>query len=138
MKRSIISKIKRIPIVAMPLFMMYCMDGGVNSAEKTKLDSIQRDQQIVLTRLENLDKKIVARNKDIDEIKKSFNKLDKSIKGLEESVKKIKTDGNLADNKKNDKPKSDPNKVYDIPVGASFVLGNPDAKVTITEWMDFQ
>ena len=40
--------------------------------------------------------------------------------------------------KKQEQPKADPNKVYDIPIGKSVVLGNPAAKVTIIEWTDFQ
>ena len=41
-------------------------------------------------------------------------------------------------NKKNDKPKADPNKVYDIAEAGSIVLGNPDAKVSIVKWTDYQ
>ena len=41
-------------------------------------------------------------------------------------------------NKKNERPKADPNKVYDIAEAGSVVLGNPNAKVTIVEWTDFQ
>lgn len=43
-----------------------------------------------------------------------------------------------SDSKKDNKPKADPNKVYNVAVGNSFVKGKPDAKVTIIEWMDFQ
>ena len=41
--------------------------------------------------------------------------------------------------KKNKRPVSDPNRVYDIPVGDSAViLGKEDAPITIIEWTDFQ
>ena len=40
--------------------------------------------------------------------------------------------------KKQERPKADPNKIYNIPIGESIVLGNSDAKVTIIEWTDFQ
>jgi protein-disulfide isomerase len=35
-------------------------------------------------------------------------------------------------------PAEDLNKVYDIPVGGSYVLGKADAKITIVEFSDFQ
>ena len=40
--------------------------------------------------------------------------------------------------KKDDKPKSDPNKVYHIAEAGSVVLGNKNASVTVIEWTDFQ
>ena len=40
--------------------------------------------------------------------------------------------------KKNDKPKSDPNKVYTIADAGSITLGNPKAPVTVIKWTDFQ
>ena len=64
------------------------------------------------------------------------------IESLEKGQKALRK--NLASNakanpkKKDNKPKADPNKVYNVAVGNSVVKGNPNAKVTITEWMDFQ
>ena len=46
--------------------------------------------------------------------------------------------GNAPSNNKNKKPQADPNAVYNIPVSNSVVLGNPNAKITITKWTDFQ
>jgi protein-disulfide isomerase len=79
------------------------------------------------------------------------------LKTLSEDVKKIGQDQSLiiqklnllekkiaevskpqAPNNKKDKPKSDPNKVYDIADAGSIILGNPKASVTIVEWTDFQ
>ena len=40
--------------------------------------------------------------------------------------------------KKNNKPKIDHNKVYDIAEAGSIVLGDIDAKVTVIKWTDFQ
>ena len=72
------------------------------------------------------------------------------INSLKEECKKIhhfstKTIGSIRDSKyttfwlgKDDKPKSDPNKVYNIAEAGSVVLGNPNASVTVIEWTDFQ
>ncbi len=35
-------------------------------------------------------------------------------------------------------PAEDLNKVYDIPVAGSYILGNPNARITIVEFSDFQ
>ena len=37
----------------------------------------------------------------------------------------------------NQKPKADPNKIYSVKIGNSFVQGNNNAKVTIIEWADY-
>ena len=76
------------------------------------------------------------------------------VRELSESVTKIKEDQSLILKKLNsiekkigktappqankNKPKADPNKVYDIAEAGSIVLGNPKAKVSIVKWTDFQ
>ena len=72
---------------------------------------------------------------------KKLNQIVKKIDNLQTSVNKIKTAAPSADNKKSEKPKrkpSDPNYVHNIPQGESYFIGNPNAKVTITEFFDFQ
>ena len=81
-----------------------------------------------------------------DELEKAISKVQdnqkiilKKIENLEKGQAGLKK--NLASkdsNKKQDRPKSDPNKVYNVPVGNSFVKGNKNAPVTITYWTDFQ
>tara|TARA_B100001250_G_scaffold394135_1_gene397633 strand:+ start:467 stop:766 length:300 start_codon:yes stop_codon:yes gene_type:complete len=79
------------------------------------------------------------------------------LKTLSEDVKKIGQDQSLiiqklnllekkiaevskpqSPNNKNDKPKADPNKVYNIADAGSITLGNPKASVTVIKWTDFQ
>jgi protein-disulfide isomerase len=75
---------------------------------------------------------LIAKQKDFD----------KKIGVLQNSVKNI----NVASNKKPaDKPKPkqkrknpNPDFVHDLPIGGSVVMGNPNARVTITEFTDFQ
>ena len=69
-----------------------------------------------------------------DELKKINQKLDKIDKRLTAIEKKV---GN-APAKNNNKKQADPNAVYNIPISGSVVLGNPNAKVTIIEFTDFQ
>lgn len=57
------------------------------------------------------------------------------LNALDKKVDKI---SKSSPSKKDDKPKADPNKVYDIAEAGSVVLGNPNAPVTITKWTDFQ
>ena len=59
--------------------------------------------------------------------------LEKTVKNLELASK-----AQPANNKKQQPPKADPNKVYNVPVGDSFTKGPDNAAVTIIEWSDFQ
>ena len=71
---------------------------------------------------------------------KKLNQIVKKLDNLEVAIKKIGSASPKADNKKNERPKrkpADPNYVHNIPQGDSFFIGNPDAKVTITEFFDF-
>ena len=65
-----------------------------------------------------------------DEQKLIVQKLNKIEKKLNEAPKTQPS--------KNDKPKADPNKVYDIADAGSVTLGNPKAPVTVIKWTDFQ
>jgi len=80
------------------------------------------------------------------------------LKTLSDDVKKISQDQSLIiqklnllekkiaevskapanNNKKNDKPKADPNKVYTVADAGSITFGNPNAPVTVIKWTDFQ
>ena len=70
-----------------------------------------------------------------EELKKINQKLDGITKKLQILEKKV---GNAPAAPQNNKKKSDPNAVYNIPIAGSVVLGNPNAKITITEFTDFQ
>ena len=71
-----------------------------------------------------------------EELKKINQKLDGISKRLGALEKKVAA--GPAAPKNNNKKKADPNAVYNVPVGDSVVLGNPNAKVTIIKWTDFQ
>ncbi len=85
--------------------------------------------------LQNAAKSIEKVNEGQDLIINKLNALDKKIALLE---KKVVQSAAKTPDKKNDKPKADPNKVYDIAEAGSIVLGNPNAKVSIVKWTDYQ
>ena len=80
-------------------------------------------------------------NKAINEIKDGQEVILKKIASLEKSINNLALASKnrpAADNKKQQPPQADPNKVYNIPVGDSFTKGPKNAAVTIIEWSDFQ
>ena len=82
-----------------------------NDALEQKLNDIGDTQKVLLKKIDNMDK---------------------SIKNLALANKNKPAD------KKNQPPQTDPNKVYNIPIGDSFSKGPANAAVTIIEWSDFQ
>ena len=64
----------------------------------------------------------------------------KKMESMEKSIANLAlaSKNKPADNKKQQPPQADPNKVYNIPIGDSFSKGPENAAVTIIEWSDFQ
>ena len=62
----------------------------------------------------------------------------KSLSLLDKKVAGINTAAKPPNNKNNKRKTPNPNFVHKIDVGNSVVLGNPDAKVTITKFTDYQ
>ena len=79
-------------------------------------------------------------NQVIDELKDGQGVILKKIASLEKSINNLAlaNKNKPADNKKQQPPAADPNKVYNISIGDSFTKGPADAAVTIIEWSDFQ
>ena len=71
---------------------------------------------------------------------KKLNQIVKKIDNLQVAVSKIQALPQAANNKKqqNKRKPADPNYAHNIPQGDSYFIGNPNAKVTITEFFDFQ
>ena len=76
----------------------------------------------------------------INEIKDNQNVILKKIESLDKSIANLAlaSKNKPADNKKQQPPQADPNKVYNVEIGDSFTIGPKNAKVTLIEWMDFQ
>ena len=109
MKRGI----KYFTLLTSSLLLISCFEADIASLEKA-ISKVQDNQKIILQKIESLEK---------------------GQQGLRKNLASNNAKGNP---KKDNKPKADPNKVYNVAVGNSVVKGNPNAKVTITEWMDFQ
>ena len=79
---------------------------------------------------------------DLKEIADTVKKINQDqsliIQKLNSLEKKVAEGSKLTPPKKDNKPKTDPNKVYDIADAGSVVLGNKNASVTVIEWTDFQ
>ena len=98
-------------IISGAVFLSSCNTANDSVLEK-KLNDIVDTQEVLLKKIE---------------------KMDNSIKNLALANK-----NKPANNKKQQPPQADPNKVYNIPIGDSFVEGPANAAVTIIEWSDFQ
>ena len=105
------SKITRLFIAGTAGLLISCNTTNNSGLEQT-INEVKDGQQVIL-------KKIVA--------------LEKSIANLAVASK-----NKPANNKKQQPPQADPNKVYNVEIGDSFTIGPKNAKVTIIEWMDFQ
>ena len=62
----------------------------------------------------------------------------RKIANMEKSIANLASTNKNKPANKQEPPKADPNKVYNIPIGDSFTKGPDDAAVTIIEWSDFQ
>ena len=106
------SKITRLFIVGTAGLLISCNTTNNSGLEQT-INEVKDGQQVIL-------KKIAS--------------LEKSVANLAVASKNKPA----ANNKKQQPPKADPNKVYNVEIGDSFTIGPKNAKVTIIEWMDFQ
>ena len=99
-------------LVAGSTLLFFSCNAGNDIALEKQLNEIGDTQKVLLKKIENMDK---------------------AIQNLALASK-----NKPADNKKQQPPKADPNKVYNVPVGDSFSKGPANAAVTIIEWSDFQ
>ena len=105
------SKITRLFIVGTAGLLISCNTTNNSGLEQT-INEVKDGQQVILKKIDTLEK---------------------SIANLALASK-----NKPANNKKQQPPQADPNKVYNVEIGDSFTMGPNNAKVTIVEWMDFQ
>ena len=86
------------------------------------METIKGNQDIILAKQKDLDSKLAA--------------LQVAVKNVSTASKAPAAQNNKNQNKKRKTP--NPNFSHKIDIGNSVVLGNPDAKVTLTKFTDFQ
>ena len=69
-------------------------------------------------------------------VQEELEKINKRLDNIEKTLSKIEK-GSVS-NKNDAKKTSNPDKVYNISESNSVVLGNPNAKITIIKFTDFQ
>ena len=102
---------KYLTLIISSLLLVSCFEVNTDGLDKA-IAKVQDNQKIILQKIEALEK---------------------GQQGLKRNLA-----SNSNNNKQNNKPKADPNKVYNVAVGNSYVKGNKNAPVTITYWTDFQ
>ena len=115
-------------ILILSFLVLSCESADLSLVEG-KLNSISDNQGKILDKLEIV-------QKDVEKVIKSQKVVQEGIADLKKREKAPV--GKDKDNKKQQPPKADPNKVYDVAIGNSIVFGKKDASVTIVEWTDFQ
>ena len=105
------TKVIRLFLTSAAGLLISCNTANNSGMEQT-MNEIKDNQKVILKKIESLDK---------------------SIANLALASK-----NKPADNKKQQPPQADPNKVYNVEIGDSFTIGPKNAKVTLIEWMDFQ
>ena len=116
-------------VVVLPLLM--CSNPQTNDSVNAKLDDMMQRQNLLMSRLEKLEK-------NQQDILKETKNITKTVSDINTQTKAIAQKSPAQNNNQKNQNNQNPSQVYDIPVGDSFVLGPADAKVTVTEWMDFQ
>jgi protein-disulfide isomerase len=106
-----------------------CMLTGVNNAVRNQLGPIN----VKLAQIENLERNIQDKLNSTNgsgDIQNQLQQIQNRINAM--------GNGNVQPQEVQGPPPEDMNKVYDLPVGVSSVLGDKNAPVTITEFSDFQ
>ena len=80
--------------------------------------------------MESIKNKLKLIDDKVTKLEQGQQNMQKALAGLDRPAKKNPP--------KKEPPKTDPNKVYNIAIGNSIIEGNPNAPVTIIEWMDYQ
>ena len=107
---------KGLIVLIAALLLVSC--DSMNKATNESLKSLKDSQNLLIEKITKLEKGQLD--------------MKKTLAALNKPAPPAKND------KKKQPPKADPNKVYDIAVGNSIIEGDPNAPITIIEWMDYQ
>tara|TARA_B100000029_G_scaffold475165_1_gene518221 strand:+ start:1092 stop:1427 length:336 start_codon:yes stop_codon:yes gene_type:complete len=107
---------KGLIVLISALLLVSC--DSMNKATNESLKSLKDSQNLLIEKITKLEKGQLD--------------MKKTLAALNKPAPPAKND------KKKQPPKADPNKVYDIAIGNSIIEGDPNAPITIIEWMDYQ
>jgi|TARA_B110000263_G_scaffold8651_1_gene7426 protein-disulfide isomerase len=116
---KMIKQLLKISGVACLLLFFSCSDLEKISQQ---IETVKGNQDIILAKQKDLDSKLVA--------------LQVAVKNVSTASKAPAAENKNQQNKKRKTP--NPNISHKIDIGNSVVLGNPDAKVTLIKFTDFQ
>ena len=114
-------------------FKLLCMSSlllmfSCNDLKKiaNQMETIKGNQDIIIAKQKEVDNKLAV--------------LNNIIAGLPDKVANVASNKTTNNKKKTQQKRKNPNPSisHNIDVGGSVVLGNPNAKVTITKFTDFQ
>ena len=135
------SKITRLFIAGTAGLLISCNATNNSGLEKT-VDELQENQKNIQEQIVQI-RALQSNQQDIQEqivqikaLQSNQQDILKKIQKMEKSIVNL-TLANKSRPAKTQQPKSDPNKVYSVKIGNSFVQGNKKAKVTIIEWADY-
>ena len=139
------SKITRLFIAGTAGLLISCKSGDTSALD----DSIQelranqksiQEQIVQINELQgnqkNIQEQIVQKIIPVKALQSNQQDILKKIQSIDKSIANL-TLANKNRPAKTQQPKADPNKVYSVKIGNSFVQGNKNAKVTIIEWADY-
>lgn len=112
-------QVLKISVVASLMLFFSCSDLEKISQQ---METIKGNQDIILAKQKDLDSKLAA--------------LQVAVKNVGTASKNPAAAQNKNQNKK--RKTANPNVSHKIDIGNSVVMGNPDAKVTLTKFTDFQ
>ena len=117
--------LKAFATLFLVLPLMMCGDPKGMNEQNTKLNNTIEKQNLLASKLDVIEKSQTDLSNKLTSLNTTITQLSNQVKNLAEKPSQPDT------------PPS-PGKPLDIPIGDYFVYGPDNAKVTITEWMDFQ
>ncbi|NQU66986.1 MAG: hypothetical protein HQ510_03500 [Candidatus Marinimicrobia bacterium] len=118
--------LKAFATLFLVLPLMMCSDPKAMNEQSAKLSNTIEKQNLLASKIEAFEKSQNEISGNIASIQASITQINNQMKALEQKSAQPAN-----------KP-PEPGKPLNIAIGDSFVFGPADAKVTITEWMDFQ
>ncbi len=120
--------LKAFATLFLVLPLMMCSDPKAMNEQSAKLSNTIEKQNLLASKIEALEKSQNEISGNIASIQASITQINNQVKALAQQPTQPA----------NTPPTPEPGKPLNIDIGDSFVFGPADAKVTITEWMDFQ